>query len=85
MINKSDLKELMPMLNENERKTSFKEVELGLSDECAIKEAQRCLNCKNKPCVSGCPVNVDIPKFIHLVSEGKIDFAYDVIIENNSL
>lgn len=84
MINKSNVKEPMPMLRDEERKTSFKEVELGFSDECAIKEARRCLNCKNKPCVKGCPVNIDIPKFINFVSESKLELAYDVISENNS-
>ena len=51
----------------------------------AIEEAQRCLNCKHKPCVSGCPVNVKIPEFISLISEGKFEDAYNKILETNSL
>ena len=64
MINKSKEKNKMPCLNPNERNKNFEEVALGYSQEDAIKEAQRCLNCKNKPCVSGCPVGVKIPEFI---------------------
>jgi glutamate synthase (NADPH/NADH) small chain len=67
------------------RSGNFKEVTLGYTEEMAIEEAQRCLNCKHKPCVSGCPVNVKIPEFISLISEGKFEDAYNKILETNSL
>ena len=63
-----------------ERVCNFKEVTLGYTAEEAIKEAGRCLNCKNKPCTTGCPVNVRIPEFIEKVEE-----AYDIIKSTNSL
>ena len=58
------------MLEQNPsfRATNFLEVPLGLTTEMAVREAQRCLNCKNKPCVKGCPVNVPIPEFIKMVA-----------------
>ena len=61
------------------------EVAKGLSEEEAIQEAKRCLNCKNKPCMSGCPVMVKIPEFIALVAGGRFSEAYDKITETNSL
>ncbi len=69
----------------NERNKNFKEVALGYDMESAMKEAKRCLNCKNKPCVSGCPVGIDIPAFIKKVSEGDIDAAYEIIDQASSL
>ena len=51
----------------------------------AIEEAQRCLNCKHKPCVSGCPVNVRIPEFIAEVAKGEFLKAYEVITTTNAL
>lgn len=75
----------MPEQDANIRNKNFKEVTLGYSDAMAIEEAQRCLNCKHKPCVAGCPVNVKIPEFIQLVSEGKFEEAYYKIRETNSL
>ena len=68
-----------------ERVCNFKEVTLGYTAEEAIKEAGRCLNCKNKPCTTGCPVNVRIPEFIEKVAEGKFEEAYDIIKSTNSL
>src|SRR5699024_993667 len=69
----------------NERNKNFKEVSLGYTAEEAKEEAERCLQCKHKPCVSGCPVNVKIPEFIQLVSEGEFERAYQKIKETNAL
>jgi len=68
-----------------ERVCNFKEVTLGYTADEAIKEAGRCLNCKNKPCTTGCPVNVRIPEFIAKVAEGNFEEAYDIIKSTNSL
>ena len=83
MINKSKIKEFMPTLDKQERISTFKEVELGLSDENAKKEADRCLKCKNPMCVKGCPVGVQIPEFIDCVSNGDNDKAYEIISKSN--
>ena len=58
----------MPEQEPNVRNKNFKEVALGYTAEMAIDETKRCLNCKNQPCVSGCPVNVRIPEFLSLVA-----------------
>lgn len=84
MINKSKIKEKMPVVNAEERVKNFKEVELGYSEESAVSEAFRCLNCRHKPCVSGCPVNVDIPEFIKNIREKDFLKSYEIICENNS-
>lgn len=68
-----------------ERVTHFKEVALGLTPEQAVAEASRCLQCRNKPCVSGCPVEVDIPAFVGMVAAGKFDEAANKIKEKNAL
>ncbi|PID59768.1 glutamate synthase (NADPH), homotetrameric [candidate division KSB3 bacterium] len=68
-----------------ERITNFREVALGYTAEQAIAEARRCLQCKTKPCVKGCPVNVPIPEFINQVAEGNFKAAYDVILQQNKL
>ncbi len=75
----------MPEQDPNIRNKNFGEVALGYEDAMAIEEAQRCLNCKHKPCVAGCPVNVQIPEFIQLVADGKFEEAYNKIRETNSL
>lgn len=75
----------MPEQNPDIRNKNFKEVALGYDEAMAVEEAQRCLNCKHKPCVAGCPVNVKIPEFIQLVAEGKFEEAYHKIRETNSL
>ncbi len=67
------------------RKTNFKEVALGYTPELAKQEAERCLQCKNSPCVSGCPVNVPIPRFIKAVRDGDFKKAIDIIKEANVL
>lgn len=75
----------MPEQNPDIRNKNFKEVALGYDEAMAVEEAQRCLNCKHKPCVAGCPVNVKIPEFIQLVADGKFEEAYHKIRETNSL
>lgn len=75
----------MPERDPKERATNFEEVAMGYTAEMALEESHRCLQCKNAPCVSGCPVNVKIPDFIGLVQEGKFIEAYDKIKETNGL
>lgn len=75
----------MPEQEPHIRNKNFEEVSLGYTEEMAIKEAQRCLNCKNKPCMGGCPVNVKIPEFISLVAQGEFEEAYYKISETSSL
>jgi glutamate synthase (NADPH/NADH) small chain len=69
----------------NVRNRNFSEVSQGYDAEMAVDEATRCLNCKNKPCVSGCPVNVRIPEFIEKVKEGDFGAAYAIIRSTNAL
>jgi len=71
--------------NPAERRKNFKEVSLGYSEEEAINEAKRCIQCKSPACVSGCPVNVHIPQFINKVAEGNFEEAYNILVEQNSL
>ena len=85
MANMSLKKNPMPSQDPNVRNKNFDEVALGYTEEMAIDEAKRCLNCKNPKCVNGCPVNVHIPEFISKVAEGKFDEAYGVITSTNSL
>lgn len=75
----------MPEQPADVRNKNFKEVSLGYTAEMAQEEAQRCLHCKNMPCVSGCPVNVNIPDFIECVKEGKFEEAFQVISKQSSL
>ena len=75
----------MPEQCPNERNKNFLEVTTGYTEEMAIDEAQRCLNCKHKPCMQGCPVSVKIPEFIAFVAEGKFEEAYQKIKETNAL
>ena len=69
----------MPVQDPDVRNKNFKEVALGYTYEMAVNEAKRCLNCKNKPCVSGCPVNIDIPAFIAKVADEDMEGAYAVL------
>ncbi|AGC67549.1 NADPH-dependent glutamate synthase [Thermoclostridium stercorarium subsp. stercorarium DSM 8532] len=85
MPNMSLKKVQMPEQDPNVRNKNFKEVALGYTEEMAVEEAKRCLNCKNRPCVSGCPVNVKIPEFISLIAEGRFEEAYLKIKETNNL
>ncbi len=75
----------MPVQEPEVRARNFEEVALGYTEEAALMEATRCLNCKNMPCVSGCPVNINIPAFIEKVREGEFEEAYHVIHESSSL
>lgn len=74
-----------PKLTSEERIKNFEEVALGFSEEQAILEAKRCLQCKKPECVEGCPVEIDIPKFIKLITQKKFDKAIEKIKEKNSL
>lgn len=78
-------KHLMPTQDPAVRAHNFDEVTLGYTMELAEAEAQRCLGCKNKPCVNGCPVNIDIPEFIAHVKNKDIEGAFDVISKTSSL
>ena len=75
----------MPHQDPKVRRNNFDEVALGYTPEMAVMEADRCLNCKNSPCVSGCPVNVKIPDFIAHIRSGEFGEAYQTIKETNAL
>ena len=75
----------MPEQCPNVRNKNFLEVTTGYTEEMAIDEAQRCLNCKHKPCMQGCPVSVKIPEFIAFVAKGEFENAYKKIKETNAL
>ena len=85
MPNMRATKNPMPSQDPNVRNKNFQEVTLGYTEEMALDEAQRCLNCKNKPCVTGCPVNIHIPEFIAKVAAGDFEGAYQVISQSSSL
>jgi len=78
-------KHKMPEQPPRERIHNFDEVPLGYDEETAIKEAERCLQCKNKPCSKSCPVGVDIPEFINKIREGKFEEAIAIIKKKNIL
>ena len=83
--NMSPNKNPMPSQEPAVRAKNFLEVATGYSEETAIDEALRCLNCKNMPCVSGCPVNIHIPEFIAKIKEGDFEEAYKIINKSSSL
>ena len=85
MADMSLTKHLMPVLAPKVRCTNFEEVALGYDSETAIAEAKRCLNCKHKPCIEGCPVKIHIPEFIAEVAEGNFEKAYEIISQSSSL
>ena len=85
MANMSLTKNIMPMQDPKVRAHNFNEVAIGYSFEVAKDEAERCLNCINKPCVEGCPVNIDIPSFINEIKNNNIDKAYEIISKSSSL
>ena len=85
MANMSLTKLPMPEQDPNIRNKNFKEVSTGYTSEMAVEEAQRCLNCKDKPCVSGCPVNVRIPEFVTEVAKGNFQEANEILKSTNSL
>ncbi|MBT3319668.1 MAG: NADPH-dependent glutamate synthase [Clostridia bacterium] len=85
MANMQPEKTKMPEQDAKLRASNFEEVALGYTEEMAINEANRCIQCKHKPCIAGCPVEIDIPAFIKLISEGKHIEAYKKIRETNGL
>jgi glutamate synthase (NADPH/NADH) small chain len=84
MANMNPKKNPMPVQDPTVRNSNFSEVALGYDIETAIDEAKRCIQCKHRPCVQGCPVNVQIPDFIAMVAEGNFEGAYQKILETNS-
>ena len=85
MANMAMEKTPMPEQAADIRNKNFEEVTLGYTEEMAVNEAKRCLNCKNMPCVQGCPVNIHIPEFISKVAESDFAGAYKVITKTNAL
>ena len=85
MANMRKDKNPMPSQEPLVRAHNFSEVALGYSEELALDEAQRCLNCKNKPCIQGCPVNIQIPQFIAKIREMDFEGAYQVIAADSAL
>ena len=75
----------MPSQEPEVRNKNFLEVALGYTEEMAVDEAQRCLGCKNMPCVKGCPVNIDIPAFIKEIADKNFEGAYGIIAKSSSL
>ena len=85
MANMSLQKNPMPTQDPAVRAHNFSEVATGYTEEVAMDEAMRCLNCKNMPCVTGCPVNIHIPEFIAKIKEGDFEAAYQIISQTSSL
>ena len=85
MPNMMPTKHPMPSQDAEVRSRNFSEVALGYDEATAVDEAKRCLNCKQKFCVAGCPVRIDIPAFIHEVAEGRFEEAYQIISRSSSL
>ena len=85
MANMSLQKNPMPSQDPNVRNKNFQEVALGYTEEQALDEAQRCLNCKNRACMQGCPVMVHIPEFIAEVAKGDFEAAYQIISNTSAL
>ena len=84
MPNMSPTKVPMPQQDPNVRNKNFEEVATGYTAEMAMEEATRCINCKNRPCMTGCPVNVPIPGFIEQVAAGNFEKAYEIITSENA-
>ena len=83
--NMTPTRNVMPTQDPLVRAHNFDEVALGYTEEMAIDEANRCLNCKNMPCVAGCPVKIHIPEFINKIKEGDFEGAYQIISKSSSL
>ncbi|MBQ2732959.1 MAG: dihydropyrimidine dehydrogenase, partial [Clostridia bacterium] len=83
--NMSLTRNAMPTQDAEVRAHNFEEVALGYTEEMAIDEANRCLNCKHMPCVNGCPVKIHIPEFISKIKEGDFEGAYQIISKSSSL
>src|ERR1041384_2354191 len=75
----------MPCLDGQERRSSFAEVASGYTLALAIQEATRCIECKNRPCVGGCPVEIDIPSFVRQLAGGDVEGAFRTLVERNVL
>ena len=75
----------VPMPEQEPNVRNFQAVTLGYTTEMAMEEAARCINCKHKRCVGGCPVNIRIPEFIAKVAEGDFQAAYDIISDTTAL
>lgn len=75
----------MPVQDPEIRKNNFEEVALGYTYEMAVNEARRCLNCKNKPCTTACPVSINIPAFIERIANEDMEGAYKIISQSSSL
>jgi len=75
----------MPQRDPAERVRDFREVNLGFSEELARREAERCLQCKDRNCVEGCPVGIDIPLFLQHIAEGDLRAAAEVLLRDNAL
>ena len=84
-FNMTPTKNPMPTQQAKVRARNFSEVALGYDEATAVDEALRCLNCKNMPCVSGCPVNIHIPQFIEKIKEGDFEAAYQIIAKSSTL
>ncbi|MGN1061846.1 MAG: NADPH-dependent glutamate synthase [Candidatus Scatosoma sp.] len=84
-FNMQPKKHPMPVQDPEARKNNFEEVALGYDEKTAMEEARRCLNCRNKPCVNGCPVGIAIPEFISHVAAGEFEAAYEVISRSSAL
>jgi glutamate synthase (NADPH) small chain len=78
-------KTAMPCADPAERRHTFGEVATGYTDEMAVAEANRCIQCKNRPCIAGCPVEIDIPTFVQQVADGDFDGAYRTLSDKNIL
>ena len=85
MINNVRERNPMPEQPRQVRCTNFNEVSLGYTETDAIREAMRCLNCRKKPCVQGCPIHQQIPEFIARVAEGDFEGAYDIITVRSTM
>ncbi len=84
-FNMSNFKHTMPARDPSKRCSDFMETTLGYDENAAMEEARRCIRCKARPCTEGCPVKVRIPEFLALVSEGKFEEAYQVVLQTNCL
>ncbi len=85
MANMSGARVPMPHQDADVRNQNFKEVALGYTPEMAKEEAERCLSCKHKPCVEGCPVGIDIPGFIQKITQDDLEGAYEILSRSTSL
>ena len=85
MINLVNVKNPMPEQKPDVRNKNFLEVAEGYTEDMAVREAMRCLQCRKHPCMTGCPVSVRIPEFINKIAQGEFEEAYQIIKTTNSL